>query len=156
MNIGGLNMSIKTSKYLWFFSGFWVLLGGIVSAAALLGGTVGDFLGLKDLLINLPLYDLAVIYRSNSSLVHILSLLFLVSWSLQGYFTFLMQSKNISELFVGVNIIQLPVWLYSFWDLIDPVLATVKILIVNNCMKSNNGSFSHIQNFKSFKNNLRS
>ena len=33
---------------------------------------------------------------------------------------------------------------------------TVKILIVNNCMKSNNGSFSHIQNFKSFKNNLRS
>ena len=33
---------------------------------------------------------------------------------------------------------------------------TVKILIVNNCMKSNNGSFSHIQNFKNFKNNLRS
>ena len=56
MNTCGLDMSIKMSKYLWFFSGIWVLLGALVSAAALLGGTVGDLLGLKDILINLNSY----------------------------------------------------------------------------------------------------
>ena len=123
-------MTIITSKTLWFFSGIWVLLGAAVSAAALLGGTVGDLLGLRDILTKLPLYDLAVIYRANSSLVHILAVLFLVAWLLQGFYTFLIQSKSKSGLFVGVNIILLPVWLYSFWSFINPFLVAVQILIV--------------------------
>jgi len=123
-------MTIVTSKILWFFSGIWVLLGAAVSAAALLGCTVGDLLGLKDILTKLPLYDLAVIYRANSSLVHILAVFFLVAWLLQGLYTFLIQSKSKSGLFVGVNIILLPVWLYSFWSFINPFLVAVQFLIV--------------------------
>lgn len=118
------------SKVSWILPGLILFIVFATSVSKLAGTTLGGLLGIEQYIAATALYDLAKMYRSNPSLVHILAIFFLIAWAFQGIFTFIMKDRQYSLFFIGVNFLILcPVWMYSFWEFGNVLILIIPILI---------------------------